>query len=68
MIPLLFGISTATLTMVGVNMGAGQIARARKIAWISGVVGTGHDRHDRLGGRDFPDCSGCICSAMMRTW
>ncbi len=29
MIPLLFGISTATLTMVGVNMGAGQTARAR---------------------------------------
>jgi putative MATE family efflux protein len=39
MIPLLFGVSTATLTMVGVNMGAGQIARARKIAWISGCVG-----------------------------
>ena len=30
MIPLLFGISTATLTMVGVNMGAGQTARAQK--------------------------------------
>src|ERR1700760_2710425 len=41
MIPLLFGISTATLTMVGVNMGAGQIARARKIGWISGIVGMG---------------------------
>ncbi|MEK9278483.1 MULTISPECIES: MATE family efflux transporter [unclassified Bradyrhizobium] len=39
MIPLLFGISTATLTMVGVNMGAGQTARARKIGWISGVLG-----------------------------
>ncbi|UPK37300.1 MATE family efflux transporter [Bradyrhizobium sp. 186] len=39
MIPLLFGISTATLTMVGVNMGAGQTARARRIGWISGVVG-----------------------------
>jgi MATE family, multidrug efflux pump len=39
MIPLLFGISTATLTMVGVNMGAGQIARARKIGWTSGLVG-----------------------------
>jgi Na+-driven multidrug efflux pump len=35
----LFGISTATLTMVGVNMGAGQIARARKIGWTSGLVG-----------------------------
>jgi Na+-driven multidrug efflux pump len=39
MIPLLFGISSATLTMVGVNMGAGQTERARRIAWISGVVG-----------------------------
>jgi Na+-driven multidrug efflux pump len=39
MIPLLFGVSTATLTMVGVNMGAGQTARARKIGWISGLVG-----------------------------
>jgi putative MATE family efflux protein len=39
MIPLLFGISSATLTMVGVNMGAGQTGRARRIAWISGVVG-----------------------------
>jgi Na+-driven multidrug efflux pump len=39
MIPLLFGISTATLTMVGVNVGAGQTARARRIGWISGMVG-----------------------------
>jgi putative MATE family efflux protein len=39
MIPLLFGVSTATLTMVGVNMGAGQTARARNIAWTSGIVG-----------------------------
>lgn len=39
MIPLLFGIGTATLTMVGVNMGAGQIARARRIGWTSGLVG-----------------------------
>lgn len=39
MIPLLFGVSTATLTMVGVNIGAGQAARARKIGWISGIVG-----------------------------
>jgi len=39
MIPLLFGISTATLTMVGVNMGAGQAARAQKIGWVSGAAG-----------------------------
>jgi len=39
MIPLLFGVSTATLTMVGVNVGAGQTARARRIGWTSGIVG-----------------------------
>ncbi|MDA9444087.1 multidrug transporter MatE [Bradyrhizobium sp. CCBAU 51745] len=39
MIPLLFGLSTATLTMVGVNMGAGQIARAQRIGWVSGAAG-----------------------------
>jgi Na+-driven multidrug efflux pump len=39
MIPLLFGLSTAVLTMVGVNIGAGQIARARKVAWVSSFVG-----------------------------
>ena len=39
MIPILFGLCTAVLTMVGVNIGAGQIARARQIAWISSMVG-----------------------------
>src|SRR6201994_1199014 len=39
MIPLLFGLSTAVLTMVGVNIGAGQIARAKQIAWSSSGVG-----------------------------
>ena len=39
MIPLLFGVGTATLTMVGVNIGAGQTARARRIGWVSGAVG-----------------------------
>ena len=41
MIPILFGLCTSVLTMVGVNIGAGQIARARKIAWISSLVGLG---------------------------
>jgi len=39
MIPLLFGVGTATLTMVGVNIGAGESARARKIGWVSGAIG-----------------------------
>jgi putative MATE family efflux protein len=39
MIPLLFGLCTATLTMVGVNVGAGHMMRARRIAWTAAVVG-----------------------------
>jgi Na+-driven multidrug efflux pump len=41
MIPLLFGLSSAVLTMVGVNIGAGQVARARKITWLGVLVGAG---------------------------
>ncbi len=41
MIPLLFGVCAAVLTMVGVNVGAGQLARAKQIAWISAFVGAG---------------------------
>jgi putative MATE family efflux protein len=39
LIPILFGLCTATLTMVGINFGAGAFVRARKIAWISAFVG-----------------------------
>src|SRR5689334_385078 len=38
LIPLLFGLCTATLTMVGVNVGAGELVRARRIAWTSAFV------------------------------
>ncbi|MBS0548773.1 MAG: MATE family efflux transporter [Proteobacteria bacterium] len=41
LIPILFGLSSAVLTMVGINVGAGQGARARHIAWISMLVGAG---------------------------
>jgi len=41
LIPVLFGLSSAVLTMVGINVGAGQGARARRIAWISGLIGVG---------------------------
>jgi putative MATE family efflux protein len=37
-IPLLFGFGTAVVTMVGVNVGAAQFDRARRIAWIGGAV------------------------------
>jgi len=39
LIPILFGLCTATLTMVGIAIGAGEIARARRIAWVSSAVG-----------------------------
>lgn len=38
LIPVLFAMGTAILTMVGTNVGAGQIARARKIAWVGVAV------------------------------
>lgn len=38
LIPVIFGLGTATVTMVGVNIGAGQATRARHIAWIGGAV------------------------------
>lgn len=38
LIPLLFGLGTAVVTMVGTNIGAGQIARARRIAWTGAFL------------------------------
>lgn len=39
LIPVLFGLSSAVLTMVGVNIGAGRRARAREVAWTGSLVG-----------------------------
>jgi putative MATE family efflux protein len=41
MVPLLFGVATSVLTVVGVNAGAGQRARARRIAWVGALLGAG---------------------------
>jgi MATE family, multidrug efflux pump len=39
LIPLVFGMGTALVTMVGTNIGAGQFKRARRVAWTgSGVA------------------------------
>ncbi|ABF92924.1 MATE efflux family protein [Myxococcus xanthus DK 1622] len=38
-IPILFGLGTAVLTLVGTNVGAGQHERARRIAWLGGGLG-----------------------------
>jgi putative MATE family efflux protein len=37
-IPIIFGLGTAIVTMVGINMGASQFDRARRIAWIGAGV------------------------------
>lgn len=41
LIPLLFALGTASLTMVGTNIGAGQIARARHVAWVAAFISAG---------------------------
>jgi Na+-driven multidrug efflux pump len=38
LIPLLFAIGTASVTMVGVNIGAGRHARARSVAWAGARI------------------------------
>lgn len=37
LVPLVFGIGAALTALVGVNMGAGQVARAERIGWIGGA-------------------------------
>src|SRR5258708_37945074 len=37
-IPIVFGFGAALVTMVGTNGGAGQVARARRVAWVGGAV------------------------------
>jgi putative MATE family efflux protein len=38
LIPIAFAFGTASIPMVGMAMGAGLIARARRVAWIAGAV------------------------------
>ena len=38
LVPLVFGIGAAMTTMVGVNVGAGQIDRAERIGWTGGLA------------------------------
>jgi putative MATE family efflux protein len=41
LLPLYFGICAGVLPMVGANVGAGQIRRARLIAWTGALIGAG---------------------------
>jgi putative MATE family efflux protein len=38
LIPLVFGFGSALVTMVGTNFGAGQPARARRVAWTGALI------------------------------
>ncbi|MGH7347051.1 MAG: MATE family efflux transporter, partial [Candidatus Rokuibacteriota bacterium] len=38
LIPLVFGFGSALVTMVGTNFGAGQRARARRVAWTGALM------------------------------
>ena len=40
LIPLLFGLGSAVVTMVGASTGAGQHVRARRVAWVAALVAT----------------------------
>jgi len=56
-IPLLFGLGTAVVTMVGINVGAGQIDRARRIAWTGAAIAVG-----------FAEALGLFVTVFPRAW
>ncbi len=41
LLPILFGLGSALVAMVGTNVGAGQVLRARRIAWNGAMLGGG---------------------------
>ncbi|XHO94740.1 MATE family efflux transporter [Azospirillum sp. A26] len=53
-IPLIFGLGTAMVTMVGHNIGAGQGARARRVAWIGAAIAFGMTEVIGLAAAVFP--------------
>lgn len=56
-IPVLFGLGSALLTMVGTSIGAGDIARARRIAITGTAIGA-----------VFTGCVGLIVAVWPRLW
>jgi putative MATE family efflux protein len=41
LIPLVFGLGSGLVTMVGTNVGAGQVARAEAVAWVGAGIAAG---------------------------
>ena len=41
LVPMVFGLGAAMTAMVGINMGAGQVSRAERIAWLGGFTAAG---------------------------
>lgn len=54
LIPLLFALGTASVTMVGTSVGAGQTALARKIAWTGAFLSTAATAAIGLAAASFP--------------
>ncbi len=42
LVPIAFGIGVAAVPMVGMAIGAGQVARARRVAWVAGALSAGN--------------------------
>ena len=53
-IPLVFGFGSALVTMVGTNFGAGQDARARRVAWTGAAMAAGVTEAIGLSAALFP--------------
>ena len=54
-IPIVFGFGSALVTMVGTNVGAGNMARAQRIAWVGAGLATAVTGSIGLGGALFPE-------------
>jgi len=55
LIPLLFALGTASVTMVGTNIGAGRHARAREVAWTAAAISAAITGAIGLVATMFPD-------------
>ena len=53
-IPLVFGFGSALVTMVGTNVGAGQVARAERVAWVGAAIAMAVTGGIGLWGAIFP--------------